>query len=72
VLQVPCGLTAHTRHLALQAHQQVAARISSAETARTMMAQARFGVLSTLTSAGTSAGTPMGSVVEFAVDEQGR
>ncbi|MEW5301614.1 MAG: hypothetical protein WDW38_002618 [Sanguina aurantia] len=53
---------------AFQRHQNSAEKPTWAEAARTLMAGARYGVLSTL----TKNGQPSGSVVEFVADEQGR
>eukprot|EP00878_Enallax_costatus_P023672 GHUV01025200.1.p1 GENE.GHUV01025200.1~~GHUV01025200.1.p1 ORF type:complete len:335 (+),score=101.09 GHUV01025200.1:144-1148(+) len=55
-----------------QNHQKTAARPTPAEDARTLMALAQYGVLSTVSSQAGSAGYPFGSVVEFAVDPEGR
>jgi putative heme iron utilization protein len=51
--------------------QAAAPRLSLAEEARTLVANARTGVLSTLSS-GDPAGFPSGSVVEFVADAAGR
>lgn len=56
---------------AYQQHQKQAARVTCAEDARIIMSQARFGVLSTVSSREEAAGMPLGSVVEFAVDDSG-
>lgn len=55
-----------------QEHQRTAARLTAAEEARTLMALARSAVLSTKSASPGFEGLPFGSVVEFAVDEQGR
>ncbi|KAI8465920.1 MAG: hypothetical protein J3K34DRAFT_75734 [Monoraphidium minutum] len=55
-----------------QEHQKTAARPTAAEEARTMMALARSAVLSTKSATPAFDGFPFGSVVEFAVDGQGR
>ncbi|WIA08488.1 hypothetical protein OEZ85_007924 [Tetradesmus obliquus] len=57
---------------AFQQHQKTAARPTAAEDARTLMALATNAVLSTVSSHTSSAGFPFGSVVDFAVDGQGR
>eukprot|EP00879_Flechtneria_rotunda_P018248 GHRR01019143.1.p1 GENE.GHRR01019143.1~~GHRR01019143.1.p1 ORF type:complete len:206 (+),score=56.02 GHRR01019143.1:466-1083(+) len=57
---------------AFQEHQKTAARPSPAEYGRTLMTLARSCVLSTVSSHPSSSGFPFGSVVEFAVDSEGR
>lgn len=57
--------------LAFQEHQASAPRLSLAEEARTLVANGKFGVLSTL-AAGDPKGFPSGSVVEYAPDASGR
>lgn len=53
-------------------HQKAAARISVAEEARMLIDVNRIGVLSTLSTAASTAGFPLGSIVEFGVDPEGR
>ncbi|GBF90333.1 hypothetical protein Rsub_02439 [Raphidocelis subcapitata] len=55
-----------------QEHQRTAARPSNAEEARTLMALARSATLSTASASPGFEGFPFGSVVEFAVDAEGR
>lgn len=57
---------------AFQEHQKTAARPTHAEHARTLMALAGTGVLSSVSSQPAHKGFPAGSVVEFALDAQGR
>ncbi|KIZ03415.1 hypothetical protein MNEG_4544 [Monoraphidium neglectum] len=55
-----------------QEHQRTAARPTVADEARTLFSLARSAVLSTKSAAAAFDGFPFGSVVEFAVDAEGR
>lgn len=51
--------------IAFQQHQSIAPRLSLAEEARTLIANGKFGVISTLASSPSTSGWPSGSVVEY-------
>lgn len=52
---------------AYQKHQSNAIRINASEASRTLMRDARFGMLSTV----AADGSPQASVVEFALNDEG-
>lgn len=57
----------------IREHQEKCPRLTWPEEIRTIMAQPKgFAVLSTLSRKGETAGFPVGSIVGFATDEQGR
>lgn len=57
---------------AYKANEQNAARLTPAEELRTLVDVAKFGTLSTFASSGAVKGYPLGSVLSYATDDQGR
>eukprot|EP00798_Chlamydomonas_sp_ICE-L_P016505 gene16505-22733_t len=57
--------------VAFQEHQQSAQRISPAVSARSMVELARWGILSTTSPTPSTAGYPMGAVIEFGTTKTG-
>eukprot|EP00892_Ulva_mutabilis_P009162 jgi/Ulvmu1/6618/UM003_0255.1 len=57
---------------AYKANEESAARLTPAEELRTLVECAKFGTISTLACAGPTKGYPMGSLLSYATDEEGR
>lgn len=56
---------------AYKENEKNAARLTPAEELRTLVASAKFGTLSTLASTGAIKGYPLGSVLPYAIDDDG-